>query len=307
MKNLSPEQSQLLENAVSRPVFIVGTMRSGTSFLGQSLNEAESLIGCPFELRRVWSRAGRVPMASDVGDETCPCLDASNMWLGQERALKDAFKQEMVNNLHTKTLTRNSRFLNKCPHLCNKLGLVDALFSQAHYLWTIRPLKEVVQSLNNLFQRPFFRQNDYFHLWPYIDGKEEPRCFSVLNYSAIESNEISRAFPGGDIQFLAEYWLESNLAVAKHFRAIERNRTLCVRHEDVIQKPHETAKNIERSLGLSRGQAGAVFKDSDSALTKQWDFNLKMSEELILAEFSETHSEAINFINEVAAQCSHAG
>ena len=156
-----------LQDAVDRPVFIVGTMRSGTSFLGLALNQADTMHGCPFELRRVWSRAGRVPMASDVVDNVCPCLGKNDVWPGQADSLKKAFQNEIIRNLGDKKLHPQSRFLNKCPHLCNKLGLVDVLFPEATYIWTVRSLKDVVISLKTLLLRPYFSDNDYFHVWPH--------------------------------------------------------------------------------------------------------------------------------------------
>lgn len=301
MTDISTEKNWLL-NTVDRPVFIVGTMRSGTSFLGLALNAVSSLIGCPFELRRVWSRAGRVPMASDVGDTVCPCLGEQDLWQGQAEALRRAFQKEVLDNLGTKTLSPNSRLLNKCPHLCNKLELVKALFPDATFIWTLRSLDQVVISLKNLFLRPYLVEQDCYHVWPHPSSEPSARCFSVHGNHHPAMAEVDRVFPGGNIRFLAEYWLESNIAVANSLASLDDQQRLAVPHRDVLERPHFIASRLEQILRLDKGECHAVNRDANSAATRQWSHTLSSDEEVQLNDFKDQHHKQIQLVLDAAEQ-----
>lgn len=295
-------QTAYLDSAVDKPVFIVGTMRSGTSFLGLALNQIETFVGCPFELRQVWSNAGRVPMASDVIDSECPCLTESDVWPGQLQSLREAFKLRMLDNIGDKQLGSNSRFLNKCPHLCNKLGLVKSLFPKAGYIWTLRNLEEVVVSLKNLFLRPYFMEQDCFHYWQPKEkstsrgGASRARCFAVRKEQDINAHHVKRFFPGGDVEFLAEYWLESNLAVMDFFQKQSPEHTSVVIHHDVIANPKKVASRLERIFELDEGECRYIVRDSTKDKVGGWSESLDTVETSQLHKFSERNHSAISKI-----------
>jgi hypothetical protein len=301
MINQDNDLESWLQLAVEHPVFIVGTMRSGTSFLGQALNQCESLIGCPFELRRVWSRAG-VPMASDVVDNVCPCLEEQDVQEGQLELLSAAFKQEMLKNLTGKNLGQDIRFLNKCPHLCNKLGLVKSLFPEAIFLWTLRDLTEVVTSLKNLFLRPHFRDIDCYHEWPPLDSSAGARCFSVTSLCKINQLNKSRCFPGGNIRYLAEYWLESNRAVMAQLSEVPDHRKLVVNHQHVLKQPQQVARQVEGVLQLDAGRCEAIVRDSNGEATRQWKHGLTDEEQHELDVFMQQNRQEVNDIFAAASR-----
>ena len=135
-------------------------MRSGTTLLADLLGIHPNIIHCPFELRMVWSRVGNVPMASPkTRDRTCPCLKETDVRPGQRERLSRAFLQEMIKNKGTKSLN-NALFLNKNPHLGNKLPFVNSLFPNARFIWIYRDMPSVAASLKKILNRK------EIHYWP---------------------------------------------------------------------------------------------------------------------------------------------
>lgn len=270
--------------AVDRPVFVVGTMRSGTGFLGLSLNQANDLIGCPFELRRVWAEDGNVPMASDLFGRDCPQFVAEDANRVPLIRLKKAFAAEVMKNFGHKQLTPTSRFLSKNPHLCNKLGLVKALFPQAQIIATVRSFDQVVGSLRALFAREGMRIRGIRHYWPELSAANSARCFGILRTPDNEGIDPDRIFPGGSITWLAEYWLESNLAIMRQLQADGPMKVTLAPQNLLIEQPQALSAHLNEFLGTSF----ACFPSPiDSSRVTDWSTIIDGADRNRLSEFRE--------------------
>jgi 2-polyprenyl-3-methyl-5-hydroxy-6-metoxy-1,4-benzoquinol methylase len=218
-----------------KPYFLVGCMRSGTTLLAELLGRHREIVYAPFELKEIWSKVGGVPMASPkTRDSVCPPLGAQHASPEQSLRLSQSFYDVYQKNLGNKN--NDALFLNKNPHLCNKLFFVNELFKESKFIWIYRQLPDVVASLKRLFSS----RNEKVKTWHYWPERKnsEIRCWNCFFGDELpEDVDPSRCFPGGDVRFLAEYWLENNSAVSDFFKSIPPGRTLVVKEEEAISIP----------------------------------------------------------------------
>lgn len=281
-------------DVLNKPVILVGAMRSGTTLLADLLGESSQIIHCPFELKDVWSKVGGVQMASPkTRDTLCHELGAQDVQLGQREKLTTAFMERMAANSSGKSL--NAVFLNKNPHLCNKLPFVDALFPDARFIWIYRHMPSVVSSLCSLFEDVNRRQQTW-HYWPEFQRIEVNRCWSAYHIPVPDGIDITRCFPGGDVRYLAEYWLESNRAVATFFANLPPERQLIVQEEALIEKPNEQLEKCFKFLGLSQSVHSDVSGTIDTNRNNVWGETLSEQSLRTLLEFVENNSQIIDTI-----------
>jgi SAM-dependent methyltransferase len=233
---------------VARPVFLVGAMRSGTTLLADMLGASPHVAHCPFELKDVWSYAGGIPMASPkTRDHDCPECRAKDALPDMRERLIEAF-EERIRAVPEKS--GDAVLLNKNPHLCNKLELVMALFPDARIIWIYRHLPQVVASLKRLFADVYQRQKTR-HWWPMSMPSVRNRCWNAIHFDEVLENiPTSRIFPEGDVYFLAEYWLESNRAVAEFSSGSLGTKCFSVAEESLIASPEAQLAHVSGFLQL---------------------------------------------------------
>ena len=295
MNHLLSSRETLARSAVENPVFVVGTMRSGTGFMGLYLNQIKHYIGCPFELRRIWNNIGGVPIGSDVCGSICPGLDANSVIKLNESGLKSAFVGEVLKHMKEDP-GRPPRFLSKNPHLCNKILLVDKLFPKAQFIWTIRNMEDVVCSLINLFERDHMKERNIRHIWPEREDERLSRCFAVEKNPATRFNDASRVFPGGDIMCLGQYWLESNRALQEYENKMGSRKICQIKQEDILNKPERVKKRIASFLQIEPAEMVDLESRIDRLQMKNWARSLTGSEMLKLEAFRSKNKDEIERI-----------
>lgn len=279
---------------LNKPIFIVGTMRSGTTLLADLLGMHQDIVYCPFELKHIWSKVGGVSMASPkTRDKNCPNLDSHDAHVGQANRLTEAFYTEFERNLGNKSVS--ARFLNKNPHLCNKLSFVNALFPDARFIWIYRDLPRVVASLRKLFIYSY-ETHKTWHYWPDKKNDKTVRCWDCYYGDELPENvDKSRCFPGGDKKYLAEYWYETNKAVADFSKTIPASRFLAIREEELIANPQITLAKCYAFLEVLLQIPNRIDK-IDSNRNEVW-VNLFNKEEIqSLLDFILEYSKKLDFI-----------
>jgi hypothetical protein len=279
---------------IRSPIFIVGAMRSGTTLLAEMLDRSEHIAYCRFELKDVWSQVGGIPMASPkTRDLTCPECTASDMRVGQRAALAATFLERMAlchGKVHGATL------LNKNPHLSNKLPLVRALFPDSRFIWTFRDLPQVVASIMRLFSDVCKRQQTW-HWWPYPCEMTRHRCWRAF-YSVDCRPDIprQRIFPGGDVRFIAEYWLESNRAIVDFFNELPEPARIEVKQQALLSDPVKELARIAARLGIPAIDCRQLRDNIDRTRNDQWSGLLDEDQIKILGEFVRSHAQEVEAI-----------
>lgn len=245
--------------AVVDPVFLVGSVRSGSTLLARWLGSHPRLAYLGFELSEVWSEAGGVEIACpDTLDAHCPAWNDAELPAERAEALRHALGQRLVLD----GAEPGDRLLNKNPHLSNKLPLVTGLFPDARLVVTARDLPSTVASTERLW-RKVFEQHGRRHLLPAIDPEASRAglapCWSQTPPVDPDDVDPRRLFPGGAWEVLAEYWLATYEAVDAGFaRARELSRTagrdlpepILVCHRDLVADPGGTLERVLDALDL---------------------------------------------------------
>ncbi len=138
---------------------------------------------------------------------------------------------------------RNTRFLNKNPHLWNKLPFLRAIFPDAALLITSRDIRSTVASAKLLW-------TELNEEWGkrYYFPKNPEHCWSVTPPAPPDEMEASRIFPGGDAVVLAEYWLYTYEMIERTIGGFDS--PMVVKHHEFLSDPYGTLAKICKTLHL---------------------------------------------------------
>jgi hypothetical protein len=277
------------------PAFVIGCIRSGTTLLAELLGQSPGIVHCPFELKHIWSSVGGVPMASPrTRDTICEASSATEVRPGQAEALSRAFVAEM--RKHSAGKRSDALFLNKNPHLSYKLPMVDALFPDARFIWISRPFPQVVASIKRLFEQSPERSQTW-HYWPTPNPQRNARCWYNIHQKEFPNErDLARVFPGGNISYFAEYWLETNRAVADYLGTLPDERGLMVLEEDLIRDPDAEIARCLAFLGQPAHRSFDLNRTVDPTRNEGWEAVLSEQEHMSLQECVNTHQSEIEAI-----------
>jgi hypothetical protein len=261
-----------------QPIFLVGTVRSGTTYFARCLADHPQVINAGFELSKEWHELTGVEIATPgLPCAHCPPAGPEAV-AGREERVRDGFAR-----LHaTKGGWSGTRLFNKSPHLWNKLPLVRALFPDAVLLVTSRDLRSTVASTKRLWEK---MEKDWGvrHYLP-----EDPAaCWST---PPIPGPDPARLFPGGDAAVLAEYWLRVYETIDREAGAFRT--VLPVRHQAFVDDPHGLLREVERAAGL-RSAAYPRLAEMQSDRNRRWPRILTVEEQRSVDRFLEEHGGRI--------------
>jgi hypothetical protein len=264
-----------------RPIFLVGTVRSGTTFFAYCLEAHPQVINAGFELSREWHELAGIEIATPGLPCACCPPAGPEAVAGRMEEVRDGFAR-----LHlAKGGWSGTRFFNKSPHLWNKLPLVRALFPDAVLLVTSRDLRSTVASTKRLWEKMAADWGGKHYL------PEDPAaCWSCVPPAPSAGLDPARLFPGGDAAVIAEYWL-------RVYETIEREAggfaaVLPIRHQDFVTDPLGTLRKVEGSAGLRpAGYPGLAEVQKDR--NQRWRSILDSRETEALEAFVDTHRERI--------------
>lgn len=267
------------------PIFIVGTVRSGTTILAECLGEHPEVawIRGVFgqELSAEWRKWGGIEiavpgLASAAG---CPPVAVAEATDDRHLRLQRGFAQLL------RRQGAGKRLLNKQPHLWNKLGFVHAVFPRARLVVTSRDLRSTVASTQLLWMRLAHAQGVAHYLPPAADA-----CWSCVPPTPMGDVDTARLFPGGEIRVLAEYWLRVYEAIEDALGKFER--PIAVRHRDLASRPRETVAALAAALDLTP-VARAPSVELDPGRNDRWRRFLSSRERRELDAFIDEHRTRI--------------
>ena len=260
---------------LQRPLFLVGTVRSGTTYFARCVADHPQVINAGFELSKEWHELAGVEIATPG----LPCIHCPpagpEVVAGKEQEVRDGFARLH----HIKGGWSGTRLFNKSPHLWNKLPLIRALFPDAVLLVTSRDLRSTVASAKRLWEK---MEKDWGvkHYLP-----EGPAaCWSV------EGPDPARLFPGGDAAVLAEYWLRVYETIERETGAFQT--VLPVRHQAFVDDPHGVLREVEQVAGL-RSADYPRLAEMQSDRNRRWPQILTAEEQRSVDRFLETHGDRI--------------
>jgi hypothetical protein len=152
IRSLAPRrQKQTEPDLFSRPIFVVGTMRGGTTLLAKYLGVHPDVCYVGFELNRAWREIGKIDFAvTGNGASTCPPLGRGEATPERIRELRDGFGDIFE---YEKNGGRQVRLLIKNPHFCNKLPFLHAVFPDTTLVISSRDIRSSVASIKRFWQQ----------------------------------------------------------------------------------------------------------------------------------------------------------
>lgn len=295
------------------PVFIVGCIRSGTTILHQVLMDycpqAVDLDDVDFECRTFWQQRGFRIGSPKTGTRCCKA-DADD--------LTDSARREILDYVADRT-TGGRHIVNKNPHLCNKIGLIHALFPGARIIHIVRENLSVIAStkLNYLSQDE--RQTNpwgarFVQYWP--DDPDRPCWWAVpLDSDAVFREPLrrrlrrvvrgqpqlpepelesfvdfrrahpdpTRYFPGEGFRRIPESWIRINAYVLRQIDALAMDSLyLPVNYADLVARPRDVIREIGAFCGFTQVDPSTVPATLDESRRDKWRQDLTEHERTLV-------------------------
>jgi Sulfotransferase family len=258
-----------------RPLILVGTVRSGTTYFARCVADHPQVINAGFELSREWHELAGIEIATPgLPCAHCPPAGPEAV-AGRVDEVRDGFARFHL----SKGGWSGTRLFNKSPHLWNKLPLVRTLFPDAVLLVTSRDLRSTVASTKRLWEK---MEKDWRvkHYLP-----EDPEaCWSV------SGPDPARLFPGGDAAVLADYWLRVYETIEREAGAFAT--VVPVRHAAFVADPPGVLREVERAAGL-RAADYPRLAELQTDRNRRWPKILTREEQRSVDRFVERHADRI--------------
>jgi hypothetical protein len=281
---------RLLTPALERPIFLLGTVRSGTTLLARLLGAHPQVLYAGFELSQEWVEIAGMEIAGPgLPCPHCPPLGERDARPAAIPAIRSAFAR-----LHlAKGGWSRTRLLNKNPHLWNKVDYLRALFPDACFVITSRDLASTVASTKLLWEK-MAADWGVRHYLP----EDRRACWSCIPPAAGEDLPTERLFPGGSAAVLAEYWLRTYEEIE---RALEGAPGVAnVQHAELIEQPMDLLARVDEALGLST-QRTAIKEHLDAKRNRRWRDLLAPAEVQEIESFMVRERPRIETLRSVAA------
>ena len=236
-----------------RPIFVVSAPRSGSHLLFSILRQADGVATWrPSEAHEVWERDYHPALRGWDSN----VLEASDLTPRAAARIRRTF--------FLVTGPRR-RLLDKTPRNSLRLGLVDAVFPDARYVFLQRDGRDNVNSLLNAWRSPRYRT--YELPQPHAIPGADPRWWKFVLYPGW------RADVSGPLEVVcARQWVTTNTHIEAATDRMEPSRYLRVRHEDLVDRPEAEVGKILGFLELDynehlRAAAQAVRTTAVNAVT----------------------------------------
>lgn len=224
---------------VRKPVFIIGTGRSGTTILGKILSMHKD-VGYLNEPKAMWHYI--YPYEDVIGNYT--------RHFASYRLDERVVNTEMVRTAHRLygaylAFSGSSRVVDKYPELIFRASFVKAIFPDAQFLFLIRRGWDTIQSIEGWSERYSVKKNDEIHDWWGLNRRK----WNLLIEQIVSEHQDLLAHKE-TIQSLISHTdmaaIEWIVTMREGIKVMERyqNDTFMVKYEDICNKPQEYLKKI---------------------------------------------------------------
>ncbi len=246
-KKLLGVNAEIAVKNYRQPVFVIGLMRSGTTFLADKLSSHPQLLKIGNECSDAWHQLADAPIRG-----TCSYRDASHFkpehtyrmtryfddFISESKGLKRHLMRLKLRQ--QRKLGRvfydweNIIPLNKSTHLVNKIEFVRTVFPEAKIIYIIRDIHGQVASMKQHFLNE--SKKGMNHVLP----ADDLSCWSMgQNTRPVEG----RTYPT-DFSTLPEAWLRLNKLAFEALEKLKFQDTLVVSYEEMVTNQATTFHHI---------------------------------------------------------------
>ncbi len=228
---------------LTRPVFIVGCGRSGTTILGKLLSQ-HSQLAYLNEPRHIW----RHEPQTDIWSENSQLNGGKLMLTATD--FSEAAATRIYNAFAVEVRTQGKhRLVEKLPINSFRIEFINRLFPEALFIHIIRNGIEVAHSIAEFSNRkPWFGYKEY--KWRLLAKYAIQKGYG--SFVDLCTDNILR----GMLE-----WRLSVLSALEGLNNLSDSRKLEIRYEDLVQDPLSICKSLENFIGVkpdSEMQAFAV-------------------------------------------------
>jgi len=215
-----------------RPVFVLGSPRSGTTLLFEVLGRSQRLASLEVESHLLWEMFHPL----DAGGSTSHELGPADVTNRERRVLHWAVDR----------VSAGRRYLDKAPRNCLRVPYLDALFPGALFVHLKRDGRAAVSSLIT-----GWRSGDEM-----FAGTRMPRPLSIAGYAGQTWKFLVP--PGWEAyatvksleEVCAFQWISANHAILAAREGIEPERWVEASYEELVARPREEAERLLERVGL---------------------------------------------------------
>ncbi|MEM9996341.1 MAG: sulfotransferase [Bacteroidota bacterium] len=244
--------------AVERPIFIIGTGRSGTTLLGTvlSMHRAVAFLNEP---KAIWHRihpeedvigsyaTGPARLYLDAGEATAARVDTAHQLFGAYL-----------------TAVRGRKLLDKYPELVFRVDFVRALFPEAQFVLLVRNGWDACRSIEDWSARLGVESGHEVHDWW---GRDDRKWHHLLDYAERHVPSLTAVVPvlRGVRDHSQRAALEWALAMQAGLEAQHRlpDRVHLVRYEDLTTHPQATLSALFQTLLLADDAVCRAFAEQE--------------------------------------------
>ena len=216
----------------TKPIFVIGCPRSGTTMLLQALLRSPELRSVQSEGHILWDEFHHL---RDRGWDS-DALDAENVSLREREYVYSAIRLAV----------RGRRFVDKTPESCLRIGYLDTLFPDATFVFLRRRAADNVSSLMEGWRaRPRFVK---YRLPESLTGLG-PLSGDRWSFVLVPGWRELREAPLEEI--CARQYAACNEAVLDARATMDAARWVEIAYEDLVQKPVEELRRVFGSVNVA--------------------------------------------------------
>lgn len=215
---------------ITRPIFIIGAPRSGTSLLYAILRASSGLANWPGEAHEVWE-ADYHPALRGWGSNALSAQDVT------------AQAAARIRRRFFLAVGSRRRLLDKTPRNSLRVPFIDEIFPDASYVFLKRDGRDNINSLINAWRTPRYRT--YRLPEPHAIPGVDPEWWKFILYPGWRDDVQ------GPLEVVcAKQWIASNRGILQASGAIPSDRRVDVRYEDLIDQPGPEVARVLAAVGL---------------------------------------------------------
>lgn len=229
---------------VIKPVFILGTGRSGTTILGVTLG-MHNAVGFLNEPKALWS------FLYDGED----LIGSYQNEPGRYRLKAEDANSSIISKAHNVLgnylrFSLSSRVVDKYPELIFRFDFVKAIFPDAIFLFLYRDGRDTCHSIRHWSERLSVHQQDEVHdWWGRNDRKWKLLCAQIVSADETLGSKIKEISSISNHEHRAAVEWIVTMKEGMKLMANHSNCVLAVKYEDYVSNP-EVRRDILKFCGL---------------------------------------------------------
>jgi len=318
LKAVLGTKGQLTAQKINSPLFVTGSMRSGTTLLVNLLTAHPQLlnIGYGSELNEVWDKIGGANILHTCdykskedanGEHTYQMGNYFQQCVNDSKSLKRHLMR--AKSVWNKKISRvnydweNIVPVNKSTHLMNKVDYVSALFPKSKFIFIIRDIYSHCASMKIHFEDEFRTNGNIFYF-----PEDTRSCWTTINKNTTtEKYDVNNCFPE-NFGLIPKMWIRLNKLALESFNNNPSTSFIIIRYEDLVSKQNETLQKVFDFLDLKAEHQQETGKIINTNITyknttttgnplNKWKKNLTPNEintiESVISEHQEDYDAII--------------